>query len=134
GRRDAARADELNRFLLRFEDLTSRTLALGSLVFGKPEVIAAKLYWDYLQYWAFVCQYFFQKIYALPVDEHRRFSAMLDRWIAKNERAQSVLQAWARIAPEVPSVERVGLPHFPSTLADLHLDLMKAKTPEETLR
>ena len=132
GRLTEERADELNRFMLRFEDLTTDTLALGSQVFGKPEVVAAKLYWDYLQYWAFVCQYFFQKIYALPVPEHRRFSAMLDRWIAQNQRVQSVLQAWARLAPDTPSVEQVGLPHFPSTLADLHLDLLKEKAPDET--
>lgn len=134
GRLTTERADELNRFLLRFEDLTTRTLALGSLVFGKPEVLAAKLYWDYLQYWSFICQYVFQRIYTLPVEEHRRFSAMLDRWIALNERTQSVLQAWAEYAPDTPTVERVGLPHFPSTLADLHLDLLKEKSPDETYR
>lgn len=134
GTLSAERADELNRFVLRFEDLTTRTLALGSQVFGKPEVLAAKLYWDYLQYWAFACQYFFQRIYALPAGEHRRFNDMLDRWIALNERTQSVLQAWARFAPDTPTVETVGLPHFPSFLADLHLDLMKTKSPDETYR
>jgi flavin-dependent dehydrogenase len=134
GRLDAERADELNRFMLRFEDLTSETLALGSQVFGKPEVTAGKLYWDYLQYWAFMCQYFFQRIYRLPVAEHRRFSALLDRWIAMNHRAQSLLQAWAKIAPYEPAVEFVHLPRFPSTLADLHLDLQVKKDPEKTYR
>lgn len=127
-----ARADELNGFVLRFEDLTTTTLALGSEVFDKPEVLAAKLYWDYLQYWAFVCQYFFQRIYALPVDAHRRFSAMLERWIELNQRSQAVLQAWARLAPDTPPLEYVGLPHFPSTLADLHLDLLTEKDAEAT--
>ncbi len=134
GRSIEARADELNRFLLRFEDLTSDTLALGSQVFGKPEVIAGKLYWDYLQYWAFICQYFFQRCHALPVEEHRRFSTMLDRWIEANRRAQAVLQAWARIAPAEPSTDRVPLPQFPSTLADLHLDLMVETDPNATYR
>jgi flavin-dependent dehydrogenase len=134
GALDPARVDELDSFLRRFEDLTSDTLALGSQVFGKPEVTAGKLYWDYMQYWAFICQYFFQRIYALPVAEHRRFSAMLDQWIALNRRAQATLQAWARIAPATPSVDVVKLPQFPSTLADLHLDLAKAKDPETTYR
>lgn len=134
GRPLEERADELNRFLLRFEDLTSDTLALGSQVFGKPEVIAGKLYWDYLQYWAFICQYYFQKIYALPVEQHRRFSAMLDRWIETNRRVQSVLQAWATIAPLEPAIDRVPLPQFPSTLADLHLDLMVETDPDATYR
>jgi flavin-dependent dehydrogenase len=128
------RADELNRFLLRFEDLTSETLALGSQVFGKPEVVAGKLYWDYLQYWAFMCQYFFQRIFALPAAEHRRFTALLDRWIAMNHKSQTVLQEWAKIAPHEPSLPFVHLPQFPSTLADLHLDLQNQKTPEQCYR
>ncbi len=132
GALDRERVDELNRFMLRFEDLTTYTLARGSEVFGKPEAIAGKLYWDYVQYWAFVCQYFFQRIYALPVAEHRRFSAMLDKFIELNRKAQSVLQAWAKIAPYEPTVEQVKLPQFPSMLADLHLDLMIEKDKERT--
>jgi flavin-dependent dehydrogenase len=134
GALDPARVDALDAFVRRFEDLTSDTLVLGSQVFGKPEVIAGKLYWDYLQYWAFICPYYFQRIYALPLAEHARFGALLDRWVELNQRTQRTLQAWARIAPTRPSVDVVKLPQFPSTLADLHLDLARAKDAETTYR
>jgi hypothetical protein len=134
GELDPERVEELNRTLLHFEDLASDTLALGSQVFGKPEATAAKLYWDYVAYWIFTCQYFFQHIFALPVAEHRRFSAMQDRVIALNKKAQSVVQAWAEFAPAQPAVDHVKIPQFPSMLADLHVDLMEEKDPERTYR
>ncbi len=132
GAHEEERVEELNRFMLAFAELTKRTTVLGSMVFGKPEPMAAKLYWDYFQYWGFVCQYFFQRIYRLPPDEHRRFTAMLERYTALNEKAQRVLRAWAEVAPVEPSLDHVQLPLFPSTLADLHLALQKDKSAEET--
>lgn len=131
---DVERADELDRFLRAFADLTTHTTVLGSMVFGKPEALAGKLYWDFVQYWAFICQYFFQEIHRLPAAEHRRFTEMLLSWIELNRRAQRVVRAWAEMAPHEPATERVNLPQFPSALADFHLDLMLRKSPDETYR
>lgn len=134
GELDPARVDELDEFMRGFTELTQHTTVLGSMVFGKPEALAGKLYWDYVQYWAFICQYFFQEIYRLPVAQHRRFTEMLHRFIALNARAQSVLRAWAEIAPYEPTVDHVKLPQFPSALADLHLDLLVQKDADQTYR
>lgn len=134
GAHDVERVDELDRFLRSFAELTTHTTVLGSLVFGKPEALAGKLYWDFVQYWAFICQYFFQEIYKLPPREHRRFTEMLGRFIELNRRAQRVVRAWAEMAPHEPTAERVNLPQFPSALADFHLDLLLKKDPEQTYR
>lgn len=127
------RLEELNGFLLDWAHLLSRTLCRGSLVMGKPEVFGAKLYWDYFYYWACLCPYFFQELYRLPVEAHRPFRGMLQRYAALNERSQKVLQAWARVAPEEPVQPFVGLPAVATTLSDLHLALLEKKTPEQTL-
>ena len=133
GRFDPARADALDAWVRGFARLTFNTLVKGSCVFGKPDVTAAKLYWDYMQYWSVACQYFFQRIYELPVSEHAPFLAMLDRWNALNERVQETLQAWAEVAPSEPSAPFGHLPRFPSALADLHLDLQRSKDAAQTL-
>lgn len=128
---DPARVEELNGFLLDWTALLTRTLCLGSMVMGKPEVFGAKLYWDYYYYWSCLCPYFFQDLYRLPVDEHRRFRAMLNRYAELNERAQRVLQAWAEVAPDEPAQPFVGLPAIATTLSDLHLALLEDETPEQ---
>ena len=132
GRHDPARVEELNGFLLSWTTMLSRTMIRGSLVFGSPEVLSAKLYWDYLYYWAMLCPYFFQEIYRLPVDEHRRFSDMLLRWRELNERAQTVLAAFGDVASSEPVETFVGLPWPATTLSDLHLDLLQPKDPDRT--
>jgi flavin-dependent dehydrogenase len=132
GRHDPARVEELNGLLLSWTRMLSRTMVRGSVVFDSPEVLSAKLYWDYLYYWAMLCQYFFQDIYRLPVDEHRRFSEMLMRWRALNERAQTVLAAFGEVSSTEPIETFVGLPQPATTLSDLHLDLLVKKDPDRT--
>lgn len=132
GRFDPARVEELDAFVLSWTTMLSRTLVRGSMVFGSPEVLSAKLYWDYFYYWAMLCQYFFQEIYRLPVDEHRRFSEMLMRWRALNERAQTVFAAFSEVASSQPLEDFVGLPWPATTLSDLHLDLLVKKDPDRT--
>ncbi|MFK7989429.1 MAG: NAD(P)/FAD-dependent oxidoreductase [Sandaracinaceae bacterium] len=132
GTLNAPRIEELNGFLLSWGRMLARTLPGGSMVFGSPEVLGAKLYWDYFYYWALLCPYFFQDLYRLPVEEHRRFSAMLLRWRTLNDRAQSIFAAWSEVSSEVAEEGFVGLPWPATTLSDLHLDLHNDKTPDET--
>ncbi|MBX3269977.1 MAG: NAD(P)/FAD-dependent oxidoreductase [Sandaracinaceae bacterium] len=132
GRLDAERVRELDAFLLSWARMLARTLAGGSMVFQCPEVLSAKLYWDYYYYWAMMCPYFFEGIYRLPVAEHRRFSDMLMRWRRLNEHAQRVLRAWAEVSTHEPVVEQVGLPQPATTLSDLHLALLERKDPART--
>lgn len=132
GELDPARVEALDAFFRDFARIAQRTLCLGSRVMGSPDVYAAKLYWDYFQYWAFISPYFFQRIYRLPLDEHARFHRMLHRFAALNERAQRVLQAWTDIGEPDVTQPFVGLPAIATTLSDLHLELLVDKDPDAT--
>jgi len=120
---DPARVDALDRFFRGWAGVLERTLIGGSRVMGSPEVLGAKLHWDYFYYWAFMCPYFFARCHTVSREDHRRFEAMLERYGELNERAQRAMQAWFDFAPAEPAVPFVGLPAIATTLSDLHLAL-----------
>lgn len=128
-----ARVAEYDQFFLGFAEVTTATFRRHSHINGSPSVLPAKLYWDNFHYWSFVCQYFFNRIFALPPSEHAKFRAVHRKFQALNVRAQSVLKTWADIAPGSSKGDFVPLPQFPSLLADLHLDLQNRRGPEETM-
>lgn len=132
GRLDSRRVEAFDAFFRDWSRLIARTTVLGSRTMGAPEVLAAKLYWDFFYYWAFMCPYFFARCWALGPEEHERFHQMLLHFAALNERAQRVLQAWSDVAPPDPVVPFVGLPAIATTLSDLHLALLEPRTVEAT--
>ncbi|MCB9592661.1 MAG: NAD(P)/FAD-dependent oxidoreductase [Sandaracinaceae bacterium] len=132
GALDPERVDALDAFYRDWATLLARTMVLGSRVFGAPEVLGAKLHWDFFYYWAFMCPYFFAGTWTLPAKEHERFHAMLHRFTELNERAQRTLQAWAELAPSDPTLPFVGLPAIATTLSDLHLALKMDRSADET--
>jgi flavin-dependent dehydrogenase len=126
------RVREYNDFFLGFTEVTTATFRRHSHINGSPGVLPAKLYWDNFHYWSFVCPYFFNRIYELPPEQHRRFRELHREFAALNVKAQAMLKAWAHIAPGRAHGDFVPLPQFPSLLADLHLDLQNRRGPEET--
>ena len=70
-----------------------------------------------------------------PLDELRRFHALRDPWAALNRRAQHVLETWAELMPTEHSngPAHIPLPMYPSVLVDLHLELAKPHTRDESL-
>jgi flavin-dependent dehydrogenase len=85
-------------------------------IFGDPEVLAAKILWDYAYYWGILCQIFFQDrltdLAALgAVRDVTGASGML------NEAMQIFLRAWARPEPQrnrAQLLDQAGLPWFDS--------------------
>lgn len=135
GRLDAERVDELNGLFVGWAEHAARMLMNNGLTFTHGDVFVTKLWWDFFHYWAFLCQYYFQGIYRLPLEEHRSFSEIAKRYIRLNEWAKSVAEAWSSLRTRsTSSKESVYMPMAPSTLLDLHLDLIVPKTPQETLR
>ena len=128
-----AKVRDGNDFFLGFTEVTTATFRKHSHINGSPGVLPAKLYWDNFHYWSFVCQYFFNEIYKVAPAEHRAFRDVHRGFQALNEKAQSMLKAWARIQPGKANGEFVPLPQFPSLLADLHLDLANRRSPAATL-
>ncbi len=132
GRRIATRVEAFDRFYLRFFDVATETYRKAAKVYGSPKVLPAKIYWDDFNYWSFVCQWFFQKIYALPEAEFARFEPVAIGFAKLHFRAQKVVSEWAARVSDETDGQAVYLPPIPSILANLHLDLDKSMTPSET--
>ncbi|MDQ3031949.1 MAG: NAD(P)/FAD-dependent oxidoreductase [Myxococcota bacterium] len=128
----AERVRDANEFFLGFTEVTTATFRRHSHINGSPAVMPAKLYWDNFHYWSFVCQFFFNEIYKVPPSEHRKFRELAREFAALNVKSQSMLKTWAHLAPGTARGDFVPLPQFPSTLADLHLDLQNRRGEGET--
>jgi len=127
----AALTERYDRIYLRFFDVTTEVYRKAAPVYGSPRVMAAKVYWDDFNYWAFVCHYFFRRIFALPEAEHARFEALAQGFAAQQFLAQKLLCEWARRASDEPRPIHITLPPVPSILANLHLDLEREMSVEE---
>jgi flavin-dependent dehydrogenase len=126
------RARHYDEFYLRFFDVATETYRKAAKPYGAPKALPAKIYWDDFNYWSFVCQWFFQKIYALPVAEQQRFEPIAIGFAKLHFRAQKIVAEWAARVNDPTDGQAVYLPPIPSVLANLHLDLEKAMTPDET--
>lgn len=129
----AERAAWFDFFFRRVAAISTATYAEAAETYGAPRVLPAKIYWDNTNYWSFLCQYFFQELYRLPLDEQRVFLPIAERFASLNLRGQKLLTHWARLATDPVAREHVVTPPIPSMLANLHLDLEKQMTPAETL-
>jgi flavin-dependent dehydrogenase len=124
-------AERYDRFYLRFADAATETYRKAAPLYGSPRAMAAKIYWDDFNYWSFVCQYFFRRLYELDDAPHARFDAIAEEFRTLQFRAQKVLSEWAKRAKDEPKAVHVTLPPVPSILANLHLDLEKEMSVDE---
>ncbi len=114
-----------------FNQVVTETYRKAAPLYGSPRAMAAKIYWDDFNYWSFVCQYFFRRIFALPDAEHDRFEALGQGFAAQQFLAQKLLSEWARRATDEPRPIHITLPPVPSMLANLHLDLVAEMSVDE---
>jgi len=128
----AALVDRYDRVYLRAFDATTEVYRHAGPVYGSPQVMAAKAYWDDFTYWSYLCQYFFRRIYAVPMAEHDEFEAIGRDFLALQFRAQKLFSQWARRMANEPQGDHVHLPTIPSMLANLHLDLVRDMSIDET--
>ncbi|MCA9605727.1 MAG: tryptophan 7-halogenase [Myxococcales bacterium] len=129
----AERAEWFDFYFRRVAAISTATYREAAETYGAPRVLPAKIYWDNTNYWSFLCQYFFQELYRLPVEEQRQYLPIAERFASLNLRGQKLLTAWARAANDPVERSHVVTPAIPSMLANLHLDLEKAMTPAEAL-
>ena len=94
-------------------------------LFGDPEVLAAKVIWDYTYYWGILCQLFFQnRLTDLAMLGHVRDPMMSAR--ALNDGMQAYFRAWAKVsAPQnLPQLlDQAGLPWFEALNRNLPVQL-----------
>ena len=118
-------------FYRRLAAISTATYEGAAEAYGQPRVMAAKIYWDNTNYWSFVCQYFFQEIYRLPLAEQKAFLPVCERFASLNLRAQRMFTWWAQHADDPVERQHVIMPPIPSMLANLHLDLEREMSPDE---
>jgi len=83
-------------------------------IFGHPQVLAAKVIWDYAYYWGSLCQLFFQRRLTDLVALGRNRADLL-AINALNGAMQHFLRLWARAAPKDNQprlLDQAGLPWF----------------------
>ena len=118
-------SNELTRMMPAWTEDCLRTVGDNGVFFGRAEVFAPKLWWDFTHYWDCACTYFFNKGYEFSLEEHRRIREPLEKLFAMNRKAQDLFDAWARMTP--PDATRrkpfVGLPPYPCFLTDQHMAL-----------
>jgi len=102
-----------------------RTVGDNGVYFGRADVFAPKLWWDFTHYWDCACTYFFNEGYDLPLEQHRALRPALNTLFGLNEKAQDMFDAW--VGMTAPDVKRrkafVGLPPYPCFLTDQHMAL-----------
>ncbi|MEM6954401.1 MAG: tryptophan 7-halogenase [Myxococcota bacterium] len=124
----------LNETLTLLGRDAARTLGGNGKIFPHADVFGAKLWWDFFNYWSFMCGHFFQRIYLESSERLERFLEMGQRYYHLNTQAQAILENWAHLKSSTSDAKSfVPLPMFPSVLADQHLSLMEKRSADETL-
>ncbi len=83
-------------------------------MFGHPEAMPAKVFWDYTYYWAILCPLYFQGRLT-DVVRMAKLSPRLDRSQVLNRAVQSLLRRWAAATPGANPkrlIDQAGMPWF----------------------
>jgi flavin-dependent dehydrogenase len=102
-------------------------------VMGHPGAMAAKVFWDNLNYWSFTCHFYQQGLYRLDLAEYEPFGRIGRRLLELGDNVQRFLSAWAELAPMPQQPVFIGAPHFPSVLIDAHTRVAQKMTKPEFL-
>lgn len=128
-------AEALNETMLLLAQDAARTLSTNGKVFPHSDVLGAKLWWDFFNYWSFMCGHFFQRIYDADVDTLVAFLKMGQKYYELNTSAQTILETWAALKTERGARKAfVPLPMFPSVLAKQHVALLERLDAAATLK
>lgn len=98
GRFDHPTADGFNEVLLALNDNTADIYRDNYPFFGTTQVMTAKLLWDWVVYWGFTANLFFQGLLTRP-EYFPRINAAAARLAPLNARLHRLLREWAAAAP-----------------------------------
>ena len=132
---DAEVVRELDAIYLLLLRDSSRTLTENGGIFPHADLLGAKLWWDFFNYWSFMCAHFFQGVWQADAPTLRRFRELGQQFYDLNTIAQRILGAWAKLKP-TPSSDGhkrfIGLPLTRSILSDAHVALAERREMGET--
>jgi hypothetical protein len=132
GELDAEVVQELDAIYRLLVEDSTRTLSHNGAVFPHGQILGAKLWWDFFNYWSFMCAHFFQELWRQDAATLRRFRALGQRYYDLNTTAQRVLETWAeaKTAPHSDGQKRfIGLQVTRSILSDAHVALAERLDP-----
>ena len=136
---------ELNRIFELLTTDASTTLNGNGEIFPHADVLGAKLWWDFYNYWSFMCAHYFQSAHQAGATLLARMHRIGERYVALNAIAQRMLETWASMKLETAEREAsdplerspsrkpgfTPLPMFPSVLADQHVALQTKLSPSD---
>lgn len=121
-----------NQFYLGFAKTFLQTYTNRYSVFASPKVTAEKILWDTCLYWVWAGQLFFRNL----LDKPHLFPKLMQLGIQfslLHRQVQDFFCQWA--ARDTCEVEQAFLaPLTIPIFKDLHLDLVREKTPEQTIK
>ena len=129
----ARRVTQLNIQYRTFVSSTIELFRTAAPVYGHPQAMAAKVYWDNFTYWSYTCQYFQRQVWTLGPEHHEPFDDAGRRFVRYATGVHALLRAWAELAPPVQSRAMKPMPTFPSLLADAHIAIGREMSIDEAL-
>ncbi len=135
GRHDPEVIEELDAIYLLLVNDSSRTLSRNGKIFPHGKLLGAKLWWDFFNYWSFMCAHFFQRVWQQDAATLRRFRELGQQFYDLNTTAQRLLEGWAALKDERCSDGQkrfVALPLTRSILSDAHVALAERRDIDET--
>ena len=129
----AAKVTQLNIQYRTFVASTMELFRTAAPVYGHPQAMTAKVYWDNFAYWSYTCQYFQQSIWKRPAGESDAFDEAGRRFVRYSAGVHALLRAWAELAPPVHGRAMKPMPVFPSLLVDAHIAVGRTMAPDEGL-
>jgi flavin-dependent dehydrogenase len=104
-----------------FVSSTTELFRTAAPIYGHPDAMTAKIYWDNFTYWSYTSQYYQQEVWKWLPDEHRPFDDIGRRFVEYATSANALLRAWAELAPPVIAPVMRAIPAFPSILVEAHI-------------
>ena len=104
-----------------FVSSTTELFRTAAPIYGHPDAMTAKIYWDNFTYWSYTSQYYQQEVWKWLPDEHRPYDDIGRRFVEYATSANALLRAWAELAPPVIAPVMRAIPAFPSILVEAHI-------------
>ncbi|MHC5209629.1 MAG: NAD(P)/FAD-dependent oxidoreductase [Planctomycetota bacterium] len=116
-----------------FVSSTTELFRTAAPIYGHPQAMTAKIYWDNFTYWSYTGQYYKQQVWKWLPEEHRPFDDIGRQFVEYSTCMNAVLRAWAELAPATIEPIMRAIPAFPSILVEAHIAAGQSMSRPEAL-
>ncbi len=128
--------EKATAFNLQYRTFVASTIELfrtAAPVYGHPQAMSAKVYWDNFTYWSYTCQYFQQNIWKMAPGQHAAFDDVGRRFVEYSSCMHALLRAYAELEPPRHQAVMRPIPVFPSVLVEAHIAAGRPMSYDEVL-